>query len=108
VATNEPASKKKRETGKAVEEYLPISCTSAKLSVILDQWIADGMIKLYKIDREPIEENKEHSRFCRYHIYIHHPSVECRYIRRLFHKKLADDTLKVGHGTQGVQRNPLP
>ena len=64
VATNEPASKRKREKGKAVEEYLPISCTSAKLSVILDQWIADGMIKLYKIDREPTEEDKEHSRFC--------------------------------------------
>nr|POF16187.1 hypothetical protein CFP56_24214 [Quercus suber] len=107
VAANEPASKK-REKGRAVEEYPPIPCTAEELSVILDRWIADGVVKLYKIDREPTEEDKKHSRFCCYHRYVHHPTLECRYIRRMFHEKLADDTLEVGRGTQGVQRNPLP
>ena len=97
-----------RSTRKCLEEYLPISCTSEELSIILDRWLANGMVKLYKIDREPTEEDKKHSRFCRYHRYVHHLTVECRYIRRMFHKKLADDTLEVGRGTQGVQRNPLP
>ena len=108
VAANEPTSKKKREKGKAVEEYPPISCMSEELSVILDRWIADEVIKLYKIDRKPIEEDKKHSCFCHYHRYVHHPTVKCRYIRRLFQEKLADNTLEVGRGTQGVQRNPLP
>ena len=108
VAANEPTSKKKHEKGKAVEEYPPISCMPEELSVILDPWIVDGVVKLYKIDRKPTEEDKKHSRFCRYHRYVHLPTVECRYIRRLFHEKLADDTPKVGHGTQGVQINPLP
>ena len=99
MAANEPASKKKREKGKAVKEYPPISCTSEKLSVILDRWIANGVIKLYKIDREPTEEDKKHSRFCRYNIYAHHPTAECRYIQRMFNEKLANDTLKVGRGT---------
>ena len=108
MVANEPASKKKREKGQAIEEYLPISCTLEELSVILDRWIMNKVVKLYKIDREPIEEDKKHSCFCRYHRYVHHPTVECRYIRRLFHEKLADETLEVGCGTQGVQRNPLP
>ena len=108
VAANEPASKKKREKGKAIKEYPPISCTSKKLSVILDRWIANRVIKLYKIDREPTEEDKKHLRFYRYNIYVHHPTAECRYIQRMFNEKLADDTLKVGRGTQGVQKNPLP
>ena len=108
VAANKPASKKKRKRGKAVKEYPPISCTLEKLSVILDRWIANGVIKLYKIDREPTEEDKKHLRFCRYNIYVHHPTVECRYIQRMFNEKLADDTLKASHGTQGVQKNPLP
>ena len=90
MAANELASKKKHEKGKAVEEYPPISCTLEELSVILDRWIADGVVKLYKIDREPTEEDKKHSRFCRYHRYVHHPTIECRYIRRMFHEKLAD------------------
>ena len=83
MATNKLASKKKCEKHKAVEEYLPISCASEELSVILDQWIADDVIKLYKIDREPIRENKKHSCFCRYHRYVHHPIAECHYIRKL-------------------------
>ena len=108
VAANELASKKKHEKGKVVKEYLPISYTSEELSVILDWWIMDGVVKLYKIDREPTEEDKKHSCFCCYHRYVHHPTVECRYIQRLFHEKLVVGTLEVGHGTQGVQINPLP
>ena len=108
VTTNELASKKTHEKGKAVEEYPPISCTSEKLSVILDRWIANGAIKLYKIDRKPTKEDKKHSCFCRYNIYVHHPTAECHYIQRMFNEKLADDTLKASHGTQGVQKNPLP
>ena len=108
VSANKPASKKKHEKGKAVEEYPPISCTSKKLSVILDRWIANEVIKLYKIDREPTEEDNKHSRFCRYNIDVHHPTVECHYIQRMFNDKLANDTLDVGRGTQGVQKNPLP
>ena len=96
VSANKPASKKKHEKGKAVEEYPPISCTSKKLSVILDRWIANEVIKLYKIDREPTEKDKKHSRFCRYNIDVHHPTVECRYIQRMFNDKLANDTLEVG------------
>ncbi|KAL0010825.1 hypothetical protein SO802_005933 [Lithocarpus litseifolius] len=108
VAANEPTSKKKRKKGKAIEEYPSIPCMSEELSVILDQWIAEGVVKLYKIDSEPTVENKKHSRFCRYHRYVHHPTVECRYMRRLFHEKLVDGTLEVGRSAQGVQRNPLP
>nr|POE91661.1 hypothetical protein CFP56_18611 [Quercus suber] len=108
VVANEPASKKKNEKGKAIEEYPPISCTSEELSVILNRWIADGVVKLYKIDRKPTKEDKKHSCFYRYHRYVHHPTVECHYIQRLFREKLADNTLEIGCDTQGVQRNPLP
>ena len=45
-------------------------------------------------------EDKKHLRFCRYNIYVHHPTAECRYIQRMFNEKC--------HGTQGVQKNPLP
>ena len=63
VVANEPTSKKKREKGQAIDEYLPISCTLEELSVILDRWIVNKVVKLYKIDREPIEEDKKHSCF---------------------------------------------
>ena len=81
--------------------------TLADVAKLIDRWI-DRVVKLYKIDREPTEEDKKHSRFYCYHGYVHHPTVECHYIQRLFHEKLADSTLEVGRGTQGVQRNPLP
>ena len=47
VSTNEPmvGEKRKREEE---EEYPPIPCTNEEMNVVIDKWMADGVLRPFK------------------------------------------------------------
>jgi hypothetical protein len=98
-------TKRKRQEDKPREELLPIPCTEQEMHAILDKWIADGLIR--PAERSPMEEQKKHERYYRLHQYVHHSTIECRTLRKMFQTKIKDGTLELAKSQQKVQRNPL-
>ena len=63
----------------------PLPCTSKKLDVLLDKWIADEVFKPNQVSREPTEEERKDPHFCRLHNFVQHPTAECWTLHRLVH-----------------------
>ena len=78
------------------------------MHIVIDKWIADGILRLPGINKEPTEDDKKHARFCPYHRYVYHLTSECFSLRKSFHLKIQDGTLDVTQIPKGVQQNPLP
>jgi hypothetical protein len=104
--STQPDTKRKRQKDKPQEELPPIPCTKQEMHAILYKWTADGLIR--PAERPTTEEQKKHERFCRLHQYVHHPTIECMTLRKMFQTKIKDGTLKLAKPQQEVQRNPLP
>ena len=83
----------------------PIPCTPKELNVLLDKWMTDGVFKPNQVSREPTEEERRDSCFCRLHNYVQHPTIECWVLRRLVHRRIKERTLELSQ--QKVQRNPF-
>ena len=89
------------------KEYPPIPCTDEEMNIVIDKWMADGVLKPFKPSQEPNSEDMRKPFHCWYHWYVSHGTRDCRTIRRKFHKKSFDGTLNLTR-EQEVQRNPLP
>ena len=98
--------RRRKIDGREYDTPLPIPCTPKELDVLLDKWIADAVFKPNQVSREPIEEERRDSRFCRLHNYVQHPTAECWAFHRLVHRRIKEGTLDLSQ--QEVQRNPLP
>lgn len=48
----------------------------------------------------------ENPRYCRFHIYVSHPTSDCKILKRIFKEKVESGELNLG--TEGVHKNPLP
>ena len=94
VSTNEPiiGEKRKREEE---EEYLPIPCIDEEMNIVVDKWVADGLLRLFKPICEPTPKDMRKPLYCRYHRYVGHEIRDCRAIRWTFHKKISDGTLNL-------------
>ena len=99
---------RKRPKGKVFEEPLVIPCTIEELNHVLDKWIGDGIVRPFTVSRPPTEEERKNPLFCRIHNYVKHSTKDCWTLRRLFHKKLREETLELTQEEPEVQRNPLP
>ena len=108
TSSNDTRNKKKCGKEKEFEEWPAIPCTTEEMHAVIDKWIADGLLRLPGVSKEPTEDDKKHARFCHYHRYVHHPTSECFSLRKNFHSKIQDVTLDITQIPQGVQRNPLP
>ena len=100
--------KRKRPDGKVFEEPLTIPCTTEELNHVLDKWIGDGVVRPFTVSKTPTEEERKNPLFCRIHNYVKHSTKDCWTLRRLFHKKLREGTLKLTQKEPEVQRNALP
>ena len=98
--------KKKRPDGKVFDEPPVIPCTAEELNHVLDKWIGDGVVRPFIVSRPPTEEERKNPLFCRIHNYVKHSTKDCWTLRRLFHKKLREGTLKLTQKEPEVQRNP--
>ena len=66
------------------------------------------MIKFPKITKQPIAEEQKDPKYCRYHKYVHHPTVDCCTLRWEVNRKIQDDTLQLSEEQQKVHKTPFP
>ena len=88
-------SKRKNSTEKVYEEPPPLPFTTEEMMAIFDKWVQDEVIKLPKIAKQPTTEEKKDLKYCHYHRYVHHPTVDCRTLRWEVNRKIQDGTLQL-------------
>uniref|UniRef100_A0A2N9I1I7 Integrase catalytic domain-containing protein n=1 Tax=Fagus sylvatica TaxID=28930 RepID=A0A2N9I1I7_FAGSY len=102
------STKWKNSTEKVYEEPPPLPFTAEEMMAIFDKWVQDQVIKLPKITKQPIAEEQKDPKYCRYHRYVHHPTVDCRTLRWEVNRKIQDDTLQLSKEQQKVHKTPFP
>uniref|UniRef100_A0A2N9IR83 Integrase catalytic domain-containing protein n=1 Tax=Fagus sylvatica TaxID=28930 RepID=A0A2N9IR83_FAGSY len=81
TATTPSGTKRKNSIEKVYEEPPPLPFTAEEMMAIFDKWVQDQVIKLPKITKQPTAEEQKDPKYCRYHRYVHHPTVDCRTLR---------------------------
>jgi hypothetical protein len=78
------------------------------MMVIFDKWVQDQVIKLPKISKQPTAEEQKDPKYCRYHRYVNHPTVDCRTLRWEVNRKIQNGTLQLSEEQQKVHQTPFP
>jgi hypothetical protein len=110
VSTAATASdtKRKNSTEKVYEEQPPLPFTTEEMMAIFDKWVQDQVIKLPKITKQPTAEEQKDPKYCRYHRYVHHPTIDCRTLRWEVNRKIQDDTLQLSEKQEKVHKTHFP
>jgi hypothetical protein len=93
TATSPSGTKRKNPTDKAYEEPPPLPFTAEEMMAIFDKWVQDQVIKLPKISKQPTPEEQKDPKYCRYHRYVNHSTVDCRTLRWEVNRKIQNGTL---------------
>uniref|UniRef100_A0A2N9I6H1 RNA-directed DNA polymerase n=1 Tax=Fagus sylvatica TaxID=28930 RepID=A0A2N9I6H1_FAGSY len=101
-------TKRKNPTDKAYEEPPPLPFTAEEMMAIFDKWVQDQVIKLPKISKQPTPEEQKDPKYCRYHRYVNHPTVDCRTLRWEVNRKIQNGTLQLSEEQQKVHQTPFP
>jgi hypothetical protein len=78
TATTASGTKQKNSIEKVYEELPPLPFTAKEMMAIFDKWVKDEVIKLPQITKQPTAEEKKDPKYCRYHRYMYHPTVDCQ------------------------------
>uniref|UniRef100_A0A2N9GEY4 Reverse transcriptase n=1 Tax=Fagus sylvatica TaxID=28930 RepID=A0A2N9GEY4_FAGSY len=108
TATAPSGTKRKNPTDKAYEEPPPLPFTAEEMMAIFDKWVQDQVIKLPKISKQPTPEEQKDPKYCRYHRYVNHPTVDCRTLRWEVNRKIQNGTLLLSEEQQKVHQTPFP
>jgi hypothetical protein len=110
VSTTATASdtKWKNSTEKVYEEPPPLPFTAEEMMAIFDKWVQDQVIKLPKITKQSTAEEQKDPKYCCYHRYVHHPTVDCWTLRWEVNRKIQDDTLQLSEEQQKVHKTLFP
>ena len=82
--------------------------TVEEMMAIFDKWVQDQVIKLPKITKQPTTEEQKDLKYCRYHRFVHHPTVDCRTLRWEVNRKIQDGTLQLSEEQQKVHKTLFP
>jgi hypothetical protein len=77
TATTPSGTKRKNSTEKVNEEPPLLPFTVEEMMAIFDKSVQDQVIKLPKITKQPTAEEQKDPKYCRYHRYVHHLTVNC-------------------------------
>uniref|UniRef100_A0A2N9GSG2 RNA-directed DNA polymerase n=1 Tax=Fagus sylvatica TaxID=28930 RepID=A0A2N9GSG2_FAGSY len=69
---------------------------------------SDQVIKLPKISKQPTPEEQKDPKYCRYHRYVNHSTVDCRTLRWEVNRKIQNGTLLLSEAQQKVHQTPFP
>uniref|UniRef100_A0A2N9FCC3 Integrase catalytic domain-containing protein n=1 Tax=Fagus sylvatica TaxID=28930 RepID=A0A2N9FCC3_FAGSY len=108
TTTAPSGTKRKSPSDKAYEEPPPLPFTAEEMMAIFDKWVQDQVIKLPKISKQPTAEEQKNPKYCRYHRYVNHPTVDCRTLRWEVNRKIQDGTLQLSEAQQKVHQTPFP
>jgi hypothetical protein len=101
-------NKRKKSNERSFEEPPPpVPCTLEEMMAILNKWVADGVVKLPKVSKKVIKEDKKNPKFGYFHQYVHHSTADCWTLRRKFHEKIQDGTLELPQGKQRIHTDPF-
>uniref|UniRef100_A0A2N9H521 Uncharacterized protein n=1 Tax=Fagus sylvatica TaxID=28930 RepID=A0A2N9H521_FAGSY len=107
VHRNPPSgTKRKNPTEKAYEEPPPLPFTAEEMMAIFDKWVQDQVIKLPKISKQPTAEEQKDPKYCRYHRYVNHPTVDCRTLRWEAEESAAASSSLVPAAVRTLQKSP--
>uniref|UniRef100_A0A2N9FTQ8 Integrase catalytic domain-containing protein n=1 Tax=Fagus sylvatica TaxID=28930 RepID=A0A2N9FTQ8_FAGSY len=99
---------KEYTTDKVYEEPPPLPFTAEEMMAIFDKWVQDQVIKLPKISKQPTPEEQKDPKYCRYHRYVNHSTVDCRTLRWEVNRKIQNGTLLLSEAQQKVHQTPFP
>jgi hypothetical protein len=103
------SNKRKKSSERSFEEPPPpVPCTLEEMMAILNKWVADGVVKLPEVSKKVTKEDKKNPKFCYFHQYVHHFTIDCWTLRRKFHEKIQDGTLELPQAKQKVHIDPFP
>uniref|UniRef100_A0A2N9F487 Uncharacterized protein n=1 Tax=Fagus sylvatica TaxID=28930 RepID=A0A2N9F487_FAGSY len=108
TATAPSGTKRKNPTDKAYEEAPPLPFTTEEMIAILDKWVQDQVIKLPRISKQPNAEEQKNLKYCHYHRYVNHPTVDYRTLRWEVSRKIQDGTLQLSEAQQKVHQTSFP
>jgi hypothetical protein len=108
TAATANGTKRKNSTEKVYEEPPPLPFTAEEMMAIFDKWVQDQVIKLPKITKQPTAEEQKDPKYCRYHRYVYHPTVDCWTLRWEVNRKIQDGTLQLSEEQQKVHKTPFP
>ncbi|GLT28218.1 hypothetical protein SLA2020_031670 [Shorea laevis] len=86
----------------------PIPLIVEELDVLLDQWIADNAIALPQLHREPSDDDRRNPKYCHYHRFVHHATMDCFSLRRIYHRRVSKRLLEVPNRRQRVDKDHFP
>ncbi|GKV43104.1 hypothetical protein SLEP1_g50439 [Rubroshorea leprosula] len=86
---------------------LPIPLTIKELDVLLDQWITNGAITLPQSHHKPNDDDKHNPKYCRYYHFVHHVTMDCFSLRRIYHRRVSEALLEVPNRRQRVDEDPF-
>jgi prophage antirepressor-like protein len=81
--------------------------TAEEMMAIFDKWVKYEVIKLPQVTKQPTIEEKKDPKYCRYHRYVHHPTIDCRTLRWEVNRKIQDGTLQLSEEQQRVHNTPF-
>uniref|UniRef100_A0A2N9H3G7 Integrase catalytic domain-containing protein n=1 Tax=Fagus sylvatica TaxID=28930 RepID=A0A2N9H3G7_FAGSY len=108
TTTAPSGTKRKNPTEKVYEEPPPLPFTVKEMMAIFDKWVQDQVIKLPKISKQPTAKEQKDPKYCRYHRYVNHPTVDCRTLRWEVNRKIQNGTLQLSEEQQKVHQTPFP
>ena len=108
TAATASGTKWKNSTEKVYEEPPPLPFTVEEMMAIFDKWVQDQVIKLPKTTKQPTTEEQKDLKYCRYHRFVHHPTVDCRTLRWEVNRKIQDGTLQLSEEQQKVHKTLFP
>ena len=100
-------TKRKNSIENVYEELPPLPFIAEEMMAIFYKWVQDQVIKLPKITKQPTTKEQKDPKYCRYHRYIHHPTVDCRTLRWEVNRKIQDGTLQLSEEQQKVHKTPF-
>ena len=108
TAATASGTKEKNSTEKVYEEPPPLPFIAEEMMVIFDKWVQDQVIKLPKITKQPTAEEQKDPKYCRYHRYVHHPTMDCWTLKWEVNRKIQDGILQLSEEQQKVYKTPFP
>ncbi|GKV03858.1 hypothetical protein SLEP1_g16100 [Rubroshorea leprosula] len=59
-------------------------------------------------DEMPNDDDKCNPKYCRYHRFVYHVTMDCFSLRRIYHRRVLEGLLEVPNRRKRVEKDPLP